>query len=388
MLYYIMITFTTVEDYLEVIAGYRDPATNKLANHHIFLDFIPIVNLARYDVKILESMAYAVAGNQALTERQGDLAVKIVLKYQRQLAQKGVNVGPVETPQWRLPLRKMDYSKRLYISNDQLIIKFPYNNELIEGIRAFTKDSQGNTKWNKNSRVWQVALTEYNLSWLYTWAQANQFEIDAHVIGLMNKIQAVENTDYKIELTMQDGMLLITNAETNLIEYINEHVGGFGIENLIRLVDMSSVLGYTVDSDILQALNTEHGETFCNFLCEKDSKLNPKILEMPDFASVLGYADQLQRWPVVLYEPDASNRLLRQLEQTRPKDTFIHLPAKSTVNIPEGIKYIHIVKPIVLERIPLLVSSAGMMFGGDKSLMLQQAEKVVYCVTDIYNKKK
>jgi hypothetical protein len=28
-----------------------------------------------------------------------------------------------------------------------------------------------------------------------------------------------------------------------------------------------------------------------------------------------------------------------------------------------------------------------MVFGGDKQLMLQRAEKIVYCVEDVYNKK-
>jgi hypothetical protein len=384
-----MITFTTVEDYLEAIAGYRDLATNKVLTHYVFLEFEPIVNLARYDVKILESMARAVASGQALTERQADLAVKIVLKYQRQLAQKGIDVTPAESPTWRLPLRKMDYSRRLYIDDDQLIVKFPYNNELIDGIREFTKDSQGNTKWDKNDRVWHVALTEYNLSWLYTWAQANQFEIDTLVVVLMNKIRAVESAEYKIELTVHNEVLTITNAESSLLEYINTHLGGLNIDNLIRLVDMSSVLGYTVDPDIQQAIAAEHNNSFCNFLFAKDAKLDPVILETPDFSSVLDYADRVERWPVVLYEPDASNRLLQQLKSSRPSDAYVHLPAKSNDVIPEGVKYIHTLKPISnLEHIPLLVSSAGMMFGGDKSLMLQRAEKVVYCVTDVYNKKK
>jgi hypothetical protein len=51
-------------------------------------------------------------------------------------------------------------------------------------------------------------------------------------------------------------------------------------------------------------------------------------------------------------------------------------------------KYIHIVRPIRnLEHITILISSAGMVFGGDKQLMLQRAEKIVYCVEDVYNKK-
>ena len=40
-----------------------------------------------------------------------------------------------------------------------------------------------------------------------------------------------------------------------------------------------------------------------------------------------------------------------------------------------------------IPRIPLVISSAGMVFGGDKQMMLQRSEKVVYCAQDVYNKK-
>ena len=96
-----MIRYTHVEDYLEVIAGLKDPATLAKNNSNWFTEFDPIISLARYDVSVLESMSEAVSTGKALTERQGELAVKIVAKYQRQLAQKGIDVEPVLNPQWR-----------------------------------------------------------------------------------------------------------------------------------------------------------------------------------------------------------------------------------------------------------------------------------------------
>jgi hypothetical protein len=41
-----------------------------------------------------------------------------------------------------------------------------------------------------------------------------------------------------------------------------------------------------------------------------------------------------------------------------------------------------------VERIPLLVSTAGMMYGGDRQLWLQTAEKIVYFSAEVYNKNK
>ena len=170
-----MVKFTYVEEYLEVITGYRDAVTGKPTTIWK-IQLAPIINLARYDVKVLESMTSHVTGGGALTERQGELALKIVLKYQRQLAQKGVDVSAVTSPQWRMPLRKMDYSRLLSLHNDTLIVKFPYNAELIENIRDFTKVSRGKCVFNKEAKVWEAGYTEYNLSWLHTWATTNNFE--------------------------------------------------------------------------------------------------------------------------------------------------------------------------------------------------------------------
>ena len=380
-----MITFTTVEDYLEVLAGYRDPMTNKMVNHHIFLEFVPIVNLARYDVKILESMAHTAAGGLALTERQGDLAVKIVLKYQRQLAQKGIDVAPVETPVWRKSLRKMDYSRRLYINNDELIIRFSYNNVLIDSLRNFTRESQGHSTWNRETRVWQIGLTEYNLSWLHTWAQANQFEISSDVTDLMNKIAQVEAQGYAIELTVRDNQLTVINAP----ESLSKQVAGVGLQsdNLLKLIDASAILGYTVDQNLAQATVAKYGAGFYQLLSARETQLSPDIAASDDIASVLDYADQLQRWPVVFYEPDLKNRMLNKLAELRP-DQFVSNNKKNPA-IDPAVKYIHTTVSITnLPVIPLIVSGAGMLFGGDKQIMMQHAEKVVYCVADVYNKKK
>ena len=61
--------FDHVEDYIEVITGYKDIVTGKQSSTFYF-GINPIVNLARYDVSVLESMADTVLRRGALTERQ------------------------------------------------------------------------------------------------------------------------------------------------------------------------------------------------------------------------------------------------------------------------------------------------------------------------------
>ena len=70
-----MLTFPHVEDYIEILAGYEPGSSSVLFNTSKYK-----FSLARYDVKIVESMANnTVWGSTPLTDRQGELALKNIV---------------------------------------------------------------------------------------------------------------------------------------------------------------------------------------------------------------------------------------------------------------------------------------------------------------------
>ena len=387
-----MKTFATVEDYIEVIAGWRDPVSGATmgSQNVLWFSFNPIISLARYDVSVLDSMCTAALENKALTTKQGELAVKIITKYNRQLAQKGIDVAPLETPTWRLPLRVMDYSRRMSIRDDKIMIEFPFKSELIEGLREFRKDSQGHGEWNKDKKRWEFALTEYNLVYLKTWSEQNQFEIDTETYRLAKIIEDVEQTPYAIELDFGDGGLEIKNASEKLKEYINTNCGGFDYENLPRLIDMSDILGYTVSPSIIEAWRREHGDAVNTLTTLREVKVNITKYKVEDIlSSVVKYADLTDRYPIVFFEPDLSSKLFKALADIVGTESIMTHRGRHRVDtMPEGVKYVYTSVPIKNFNIPLLVSNAGMMFGGDKSLMTQNTEKAVYLAAEVYTNKK
>lgn len=381
-----MITFKTVEDYIEVIAGERDAITGKLvggwAND-------PIISLARYDVEVIRKMSEQCMNNIAMTQRQAQLATKIILNYKRQLGNKNVDVSPVENPVYRNPLREIDYSCKLFISDDSLCLKFPYNPKIIEGIRSFSKESQGRCRWVPESKWWSIALTEYNLNWIATFAEINNFEIDHEVKELVRKVAEAEQTGFKIELTITDQTLELTNAPDTLQEYVNKHLGEVTLDNLIRLVDYSSILGYTVDENIEAALAVEYGFRFVHLATNRELKLDPSSMFSGDnFNSVIDYAIECDRLPVYVYEPDLSGKLLARVLERFDHEQIVLAKNDSYVDqLSDKTMVVHTIKPIKGQRIPLLISSAGMIYGGDKECMVQAAEKIVYCAAEVYNKR-
>lgn len=381
-----MNTYNTVEDYLEVLAGMRDPATGKMINSWFF-GFTPIISLARYDVDVLTSMSEATASNKALTEKQGTLLCKILLKYQRQLAAKQIDVSPVERPVWRMPLRTMDYSKNLEIVNDVIHMRFPFSPKLIEELRSFKSSSQGKCIFNRDTKVWEIALTEYNLNWAHTWASANEFGISQEVHDLNNLILAAEQDPYKIELRYGPEQLEISNCPYSLKEYIETHLGGFAHSNVLRLIDASSVLGFTIEDALKDVTIKEWGTAALSMARNREVRISPDTNTVAnDLATVLEYAVNTNRLPVVVYEPDLSQRMLRVLLSLYPEEQIVAVGNNKQYEVTEGVKFIHTHKPLrKLDRIPMLVSSAGMIFGGDKQIMVQRAEKIVYVSADVYN---
>ena len=364
-----MLKFNHVEDYIELLAGY-DPGSSIIFNSGKYK-----FSLARYDVSIVESMAASTLwSGQALTDRQGELAIKLVLKYKRQFANHGIDISPVEeTPQWRFPLRTIDRSLRIWREGDDLLVKFPYNNDWIEEFRKLKDVAQGRAYWKNDEKVWAMGITEYNVNWLVTWGEMNKFDIDSEVIDLYTKVIAAENDRYEIKLVQQDDRLAIINAADSLIAYVEEKLGGFGLDNLVRLVDNAGVLGYTIDPSISRP-------DLLNLFGEKRLVHVPST-EPGSLDLIFDYAELTGRWPVCIYNPGttqsvdlsrfADDEVVRFDAAGRTKTAdynYYGLKVVYASKIPKGWAW----------PIPLMVSTVEMMYGGTRLEWVNRAEKIIH----------
>jgi hypothetical protein len=376
-------SYPHIEDYIEIIAGYRLP--NGKNNSSIFITPDPLISLARYDVKVIESLAdQTLSKKVAYSDRQSKLAVQLVLKYERQLLKHNINIDPARVPVFRMPIREIDRTSLIWLDADRIKIKFPYDNKLIDQVRETAKVSPGRIFFSREERVWAADLTEHNLNWIYTFATANRFNIDDSVRNLMNKVLSVESTPYAIELAPSEGGLTITNAANSLIEYINEHLGGFVDDNLLRLIDYAPILGYTVNTTIEEVVNTAYGKNFWKLCSNREIKVEHHNNQIVD---IVKYAKETNRFPIYIYEPDLSGRLLTGISRLYSTNEIAFLK-DGTVTDSTKIVYATKIPKKDVGTIPLLVSSAGMMFGGDKEIWLQNAEKVVFFSKEVYNKQK
>ena len=378
--------FPYVEDYLEIINGDRNPDTGKL--YGLFEGTQPIINLARYDVSVLGSMSAATSENRSLTDRQAELAVKIILKYQRQLEKLSIDVSPVENPQFRHPLRTIDRRRILDIVDDHILLKFPYETKLIDSVRELAKISEGTWRFDSASKSWVLAITETNVVAADGFARNNQFEIAPAFTKLTEKVLACESVPYEIKLVRTEDGYTITNAAPGLTDYINNYFG-FHPSNIDLLVDNSAILGYTVDRQVEEEIVNKYSPRVYNLMQAKEIKFAP-TLDAEVITDVIQYAKITGRYPIYIYEPDMSDRLYNNFVKPNFNDDEVYRTMtlkEVTPTIRPKVIYFNKFHVSWQQPIPLLISGQGMMHGGEKSLLLQNAEKVVYFVTEVYNSK-
>jgi hypothetical protein len=381
-----MHTYPYIEDYIEIIAGYTQP--NGKANQNIFTLFESPISLARYDVKVVESFAEQSTAGIGLTDKQAVLARDLVYKYERQLRKLGVDISTVkETVQYRLPIRELDRSKRIWVENDRIKVRFPYKTDVIELVRATSKESNGHIGWNVKDRIWECDVTEYTVNWAHTFATTHGFEIDATVQHLMDQILAVESVPYAIQLQASD-QLEITNAPDTLKEYVAQNLGGFALDNLLNLVDHAPLLGYTIDSDIESAVIQAYSSRFYSLCTNRELKVDLNIPTQDQIAEIVQYAHITKRFPIYVYEPDMSDRLIMLFIRHFTKGEIVDLDATPTgITDQTKLVYARKVPKQPVARIPVLVSAAGMLFGGDRQLWVQSAEKAVYFTKEVFGKR-
>ena len=344
--------FTHVEDYIEFIAGWRDSHGRLL---QLFQNLPSPLSLARYDVGILNSLGMQTAlDNRPYTDKQAELAKKIVFKYQRQLASLATPViVPEKLDKFRLGIRQVDRTKSASVQDGAIWLRFPYDTELIRNVKDFSRTSQGFLHWDSSDKVWKMAVTEYNINLVMTFFKNSGFTIADNIQDLFDEILQAEKILYKIELAKDGDKYKITNAESSLTEFLEQRLGNNCWCDLIKLCDYADVCGYSIADELVVELNnavqtTVIGQLICN------RKFGVATEEIKD---VVEYAKLTNRLPLHYYSSDPA------IYTNKATDEIIFLGGPT--RLPADYK------------INLLVTDSSYMIGSRKQQWLQNAEKII-----------
>jgi hypothetical protein len=354
-----------IEDIIGILSGDLSPG-------------IGVFRLASQDIKVLDAMAFQVHFHQrAFGTDQAALAIKLIKKYKRQLKKQGIDVtDAIENPTFKFQPRTIDRTTRCWLQDDLINLKFPYSTNAVSEISTYAKNSHGMLKFDPTIKVWQSSLTEDNIIWLHEFAKRFDFEIADEITELVNKILAVKQDNFVIELTRKDGKLTILNAPDTLLEYISAHVGEVSEDNLLRLIDHAPVLGYSVGDDI-----DRHPDANMQLMISnRGVRFNPGAMVRQSVEEIIKYATDTGRFPIYCLIDDP---LLVSAFSGHFKDSEL---AVGTDNITEDTKlvvpwlrYRSQLGDFTENRCPLLITDCA-FFSGKYATPIAHAEKI-FCFT-------
>lgn len=352
-----------VEDYIELLGLHHKPNWPPVE---------PLIKLARYDEPIVAGMAEQITQNSGFTDRQAELAHKLVMKYRRQWSTIGYEVEHLSIPRYRLPIRKIDRRKVINVLNNQIQLRFPYDQDLISKLRAAVTEIPGSLFFDREQRAWCSALIEPRIVWAKEFGSMYQFDFGDEFNNVLNTL--LNQKDYSIELTKINNEFVIINAHDSLLDYINEH-GGFDSSNIIRLLDLSGICSYSVDQVIFDDLKIH--DILRSMLISRELNLVYDQLGI-NLQPAIEYAKMTNRFPIYVYE-NGHNIMRKQLDKYFSPSQIVE--RKNTNSTNDVIYFNH--WKYADERMPLLLTTHTLMIGNRRLQMLHAAEKVFYYTQEI-----
>jgi len=330
----------TVEEYLEVLGGYKrvDASANSPYGVSPF-------KLANQDKLVVNNFAWQSIRGIGLTQKQSELAIKLITKYQRQFKQHGVDTKEILLkPKYRYFFRMVEKNKILDFENDTIRLQFPYDSRLISEVYDWIGTKlYAYGEWNAASKKWNIDLTENSLIHFYEWASRNSFHVDSKVQELYSKVQLTKLTahDHVPTLVKQDNMYTVSKASDGLQTYLNNN-GWDSIteDNVETLIDSCDLLGFQISKDIEKSTIEKHGDVYYDIL----SNHMIKVLSNQENYDILDrYMAHNRHRPVYVISPnnlfnEANKKFIDSLDDKHPSVEIIKIAnfEKESYNSREG----------------------------------------------------
>jgi hypothetical protein len=184
-----------------------------------------------------------------------------------------------------------------------------------------------------------------------------------------------EQQPFEIKLVQQADGYIITNAANSLIEYINTRAGGFGLDNLVKLIDYAGLCGYIIDDAVkVPSLALRYiGGKHAIHLEPSEDNLN----------MIFDYAEITDRYPICIYNPTLFDLDLSRFEEGDIVRFDRNGKTSTSEYDPYSVKVIYAQKiPTTWDfPVPLMVTTFEMMFGGKRMSWTNRAEKIIYYST-------
>jgi hypothetical protein len=212
-----------------------------------------------WDQKVVFSFSDQIHQNTGFTEKQSNLALKILQKHITTLsAFLKIDVEPfIETPKYKLAIRKTVIDRSIRIVDREILgksieVKFPYDESLVDKIKKFKSSTSSGAVWDKDNTAWLFSLNENNIVFLASLASEVKFDFDETFQNFVDQTETIVNEieKYAPTLAIHDGDLKILNSPKNMPE--------IDTDDIIEAIFQARQYGVTLwDDNIEQYITSE-----------------------------------------------------------------------------------------------------------------------------------
>lgn len=124
------------------------------------------IHLGKKDYNFFANITYNIKDRKPITTNQAKLFDKLVSKYSRQLKKLGHNVEELLALEWAISVietRQEFIEARLFIDNDELKIRSPFNSKFIN----FVRQTSNTFQWDKQEKTYVSPMTTDALKFAY-----------------------------------------------------------------------------------------------------------------------------------------------------------------------------------------------------------------------------
>jgi hypothetical protein len=237
--------------------------------------FGPSIQLWQADYSVVQSLGNNPPMGKGFTEKQRNLVLRLCKKYESQLSSSfGQDVKPfIDAPEFKFPLvQAAPREKSVKVDGKKLLVKFPFNEEMVNEIRKFRDKSPiRSVAWDGELNAWVFAVEETNLMWIENNLLTQGFHADDETVRYIQQISEI------LEKIDEFCPMLVEEHGQYVFKNVHKSVPQLETNDLIEALTLAKYYGISVwDETVSKRLETSKiSPIFEEFLNES----KPNLLE-------------------------------------------------------------------------------------------------------------
>ena len=220
----------------------------------LFVDFLDTIERNYYSIQYQDRSAAhsfydSIKMGKQFTEKQAQYVLKILYKYRKAVGDEIDYGDHMEMPQWKLPFRVIDNSKKAWIDKIEkewkICLKFPFHfkQDFDDFIKEIRYDREAENRWHPHEKIRSLSLYDYNLVLLKEFLKLNDFEFDHEFNDVVERVEEIyqDQKEYKKTSNIKEGVVELKNASDSARLYFRKHKTGKIDNDLVLAKSMGHI---------------------------------------------------------------------------------------------------------------------------------------------------